>query len=48
MFCQLISRDFRRVKCQQNMRNEKNIGLIVQDEYAITSLSLTCKTSTIC
>ena len=33
---------------QQNMGNEENIGHIVRDKRAITSLSLTYKISTIC
>ena len=41
IFCRLISRAFRRVKQKQNMRNEENIGHIVRDKRAITSLSLT-------
>ena len=30
------------------MRNQENIGHIVQDKRAIISLSLTCKISTLC
>ena len=41
IFCRLISRVLRRVKYKQNMRNEENIGSIVRDSRAITSLSLT-------
>ena len=37
IFCQIISRAFRWRKQQQNMKNEKNIGHIVQDNNAITS-----------
>ena len=36
--CRLIARAFRRVKLKQNVRNEENIGHILQDKRAITSL----------
>ena len=36
--CRLIAPAFRRVKLKQNVRNEENIGHIVQDKRAITSL----------
>ena len=35
-----ITKAFRRVKQQQNMRNEENIGHAVRDKHAITNLSL--------
>ena len=39
---------FRRVKYQQNMKNEGTICNFVQGKHAITSLSLTYKISTAC
>ena len=47
IFYCLISRAFSRVK-QQKMRNEENIGHIVRDKHAITSLSLSWKISAFC
>ena len=38
MFCWLISQAFRRVKSQQNMRNEGNICHIVRDKRVITTI----------
>ena len=43
-----IPRAFRRVKLHQNMRNEGNIGQIVREKRAMTSLSVMYKISTIC
>ena len=36
------------MKNQQNMRNEENVGRIVPDKRAITSLSLSWKISAYC
>ena len=43
-----ITKAFRRVKQQQNMRNEENIGHAVRDKRAITNLSLSWKISAFC
>ena len=43
-----IPRAFRRVKLHQNMRNEGNIGQIVREKRAMTSLSVMYETPTIC
>ena len=48
IFCRLISQAFRRVKWNRNMRNEENIGHIVRNKRAITSLSLSWKISAFC
>ena len=46
IYCRPISQTFRRMKQQQNMRSEGNIGHIVRGKQAITSSSLTYKIST--
>ena len=48
IFCWLISRAFKRVKWKQNIRNGENIGDIVRDKRAITSLSLSWKMFALC
>ena len=48
IFCRLTLWAFRWVNQQQNMSKEENIGHIVQDKRAITSLLRMCKISTTC